>query len=203
MSKDCWGTPLPVYLPLDEEFNFQADLCASERNAKHPYYLTEADDALSDMAPARLQLSVPAGGCMVQPALFRHWSVGRACHHAAARWHWHRHAGDGRHLGGLVLPSICSAAARSAKSWLVGWRSSMPSGEPVGGSNKGSLLLIFDPFGRPGIPRRSYVTRAELLDRGFTLMTEPEHLMALYAKPQPLCVEHSPECGSCAVTYGA
>jgi site-specific DNA-methyltransferase (adenine-specific) len=46
-NKDDWGTPLDLYEELNEEFNFDVDVCASHYNAKHTHYYTKADDALS------------------------------------------------------------------------------------------------------------------------------------------------------------
>jgi phage N-6-adenine-methyltransferase len=195
MSKDNWGTPLPVYMPLDEEFNFQADLCASESNAKHPYYLTEADNALGDLTPSRLALSVMPGSytwCNPPYSAIGPWvdlaatlqrrgigTVMLVMADTSVGWYYQalQHCNEIREIVAGRLAFINAA-----------------SGEPVSGNNKGSLLLIFDPYGRQGNPRRSYITRDELLARGHQLMTEPGHLMALYAEPTPEYVEPEPKC---------
>lgn len=41
-----WGTPPAIFDPLDEEFDFTLDVCASEENAKCDRYYTEDDDGL-------------------------------------------------------------------------------------------------------------------------------------------------------------
>lgn len=41
-----WATPKALYDELDREFGFTIDVCASDWNAKHPRYWSEADDAL-------------------------------------------------------------------------------------------------------------------------------------------------------------
>jgi len=43
---DYWRTPPEVYDPLDAEFNFTLDVCATEDNALCEMYLTEHDDGL-------------------------------------------------------------------------------------------------------------------------------------------------------------
>lgn len=41
-----WATPPEVFNPLDAEFGFTLDVCASTSNAKVRRYFTEADDGL-------------------------------------------------------------------------------------------------------------------------------------------------------------
>jgi phage N-6-adenine-methyltransferase len=45
------------------------------------------------------------------------------------------------------------------------------TGKPVSGNNKGSTFLIYDPYGRHGDPRRTYVERDALVNAGAKLMT--------------------------------
>lgn len=40
-SKNDWETPEAVFQPLNEEFGFTLDVCASHRNAKCDFYCTE------------------------------------------------------------------------------------------------------------------------------------------------------------------
>lgn len=47
MSNDLWETPKPVYNTLDREFEFVADMAASDENALCDLYFTEEDDSLS------------------------------------------------------------------------------------------------------------------------------------------------------------
>lgn len=48
VDRDSWSTPDYIFEPLDREFDFQIDVCASEDNAKVPgFYFTERDDALT------------------------------------------------------------------------------------------------------------------------------------------------------------
>ncbi|WP_019933897.1 phage N-6-adenine-methyltransferase [Oceanimonas smirnovii] len=186
MSRDSWATPLPVYLALDAEFDFKADLCASHSNAKHPYYLTEADDALSDMTPSRLQVSIPAGGyvwCNPPYSAIGPWveqaitlqrvgigTVMLVMADTSVGWYYQalQHCNEIREVVAGRLAFINAL-----------------TGEPVSGNSKGSTILVFDPYGRQGNPRRSYVTRAELLQQGQRLIDDPDHLIAVHGRPVP------------------
>lgn len=43
-----WSTPPSIFVPLDKEFNFVLDVCATKENTKVPmFYYTKEDDALS------------------------------------------------------------------------------------------------------------------------------------------------------------
>jgi len=46
-KRDTWGTPLSVFQPLHDEFDFGLDACALPENNKLPRYLTPADDGLA------------------------------------------------------------------------------------------------------------------------------------------------------------
>ena len=43
---DMWATPQDVFDKLNEEFNFNTDVCASSTNAKCSHYYTEQDNGL-------------------------------------------------------------------------------------------------------------------------------------------------------------
>lgn len=45
-EKDLWETPRPLFKPLDQEFNFTLDVCASRMNALCGHYFTKEDNAL-------------------------------------------------------------------------------------------------------------------------------------------------------------
>lgn len=177
MSKDSWATPMPVYLALDAEFDFAADLCASHNNAKHPYYLTEADDALNELAPARLEVSVPAGSyvwCNPPYSRIAPW-LELACQLKQ------------RGIGTVMLVMADSSVAWYAAALelcsevreVIRGRIAFlnpETGQPVSGNSKGSLLLIFEPYARQQAPRRTYVERDTLMAEGSALMTRPELL---------------------------
>ena len=51
MRTNEWSTPQDLFDTLNEEFNFSLDVCATDENAKCPWYITE--DALSKSWSAR------------------------------------------------------------------------------------------------------------------------------------------------------
>lgn len=46
-KKQDWETPDEIFKPLDDEFHFALDVCATPENAKCHWYFTEKDDGLS------------------------------------------------------------------------------------------------------------------------------------------------------------
>ncbi len=57
-----WATPPEVFGPLNEEFRFTLDPCATPQNAKCLYYFTEKDDGLSrDWGTERVFMNPPYG----------------------------------------------------------------------------------------------------------------------------------------------
>lgn len=57
-----WATPPEVFAPLDAEFGFTVDACATPENAKVARFWTEAEDGLSqDWRGERVWLNPPYG----------------------------------------------------------------------------------------------------------------------------------------------
>lgn len=57
-----WSTPPEVFGPLNEEFGFTLDPCATPENAKCPRYFTEADNGLEqDWGTERVFMNPPYG----------------------------------------------------------------------------------------------------------------------------------------------
>ena len=46
MNKDCWQTSLELFKPIDDKYNFEVDVCASQENSLCKYYWTVGDDCL-------------------------------------------------------------------------------------------------------------------------------------------------------------
>ena len=46
MNKDCWQTPLELFKPIDDKYNFEVDVCASQENSLCKYYWTVDNDCL-------------------------------------------------------------------------------------------------------------------------------------------------------------
>jgi phage N-6-adenine-methyltransferase len=47
-DKNSWSTPQPVFDWLNDQFNFDLDVCASEENHKTKYYLSKDQTALEE-----------------------------------------------------------------------------------------------------------------------------------------------------------
>lgn len=57
-----WATPPEVFDPLNAEFHFTLDPCATRRNAKCPRFFTEADNGLAqDWGRERVFMNPPYG----------------------------------------------------------------------------------------------------------------------------------------------
>lgn len=203
MSRDSWATPMPVYLAMDSEFDFAADLCASKGNAKHPLYLTEEDDALNPDTICRLVEQIPAGNyvwCNCPYSQIGPWV--ELCITLQER-------GIGTVLLVMADSSVgwyaralehCNEVREVIKGRLA--FINPETGKPVSGNSKGSIFLIFDPFGRQQLPRRTYVARDELLATGHYLMTEPGMLFPQSTELDSQSTELEPECGSLSTEQG-
>lgn len=196
MSRDSWATPMPVYLALDVEFDFKADICASDHNAKHPLYLTQQDDALANW-------EVNLSG-FVEPGDY----VWCNCPYSGiAPWIALANQLKQQGIGTVMLVMADSSVAWYAAALelcsevreVIRGRIAFlnpETGQPVSGNSKGSLLLIFDPYGRQSPPRRTYIERDQLLADGYALMSQPEllfpHGSSLSSEQVPLSPEHVP-----------
>lgn len=61
-TSDEWGTPDALFVPLQDEFRFDLDVCASAANAKCERYFTVEDNGLwQSWAPARCWMNPPYG----------------------------------------------------------------------------------------------------------------------------------------------
>ncbi len=57
-----WETPRDLYMPLDVEFGFTVDVCATEKNTKSPWFWTEAQNGLAqDWTGRRCWMNPPYG----------------------------------------------------------------------------------------------------------------------------------------------
>lgn len=167
MNRDAWRTPPEVFAALDAEFNFQLDVAASAENALCELFIDEYTDSLqtrwysyiargefswcnppySDVGPWVRKVAKEAKqgiGCVM--LVMADTSVG-----------WYREA---------------IKTAQEVR-FITGGRLSFinpETGLPVNGNNKGSMLLIWHPFGR-GALQVSHVDRDELLAKGRVLLS--------------------------------
>jgi len=90
----CWATPPSVFNPLDEEFCFDIDVCASNENAKCSLFYSEDADGLSKDWGANV--------CWMNPPYGREIS------------RWMRKAYESSQQGATV---VCLVPARTDTAW--------------------------------------------------------------------------------------
>lgn len=140
--RDLWQTPPEIFAALNNDFRFVADVAASAQNHLLPVYFTEQEDALSLEWAERL----PIGFVWCNPPYSNITP-------------WVQKAADEcrKGLGTVMLvPADTSVgwfglARRSCTEvrFLIDGRLSFiraDTGKPVNGNNKGSILLIWNPF---------------------------------------------------------
>ncbi len=98
-DKMDWGTPNSVFDPLDAEFNFTLDVCASSDNAKCFDYFDEKEDGLAQEWKGHQ--------CWMNPPYGR--EIGQ----------WVQKAWDQKHKG---VTTVCLIPARTdTKMWSIFW----------------------------------------------------------------------------------
>lgn len=175
MNRDAYRTPPELFAALDVEFNFKIDVAASAENALCLNYLTEDEDSLN-----------------------RHWMNYRECVNTYAWCNppysdigpWVRKAAEQAQINGIGC--VMLVMADTSVGWyseaiktcqevrlVTGGRISFldpVTGKPAAGNNKGSMFLIWHPFGRTA-PIVSHVDRDTLLAAG-------RELIALNKQPE-------------------
>lgn len=61
-----WGTPDSIWKPLDSEFHFTLDVCATSENAKCQRFISKEDDALTKQWEGSCWMNPPYGRQMIQ-----------------------------------------------------------------------------------------------------------------------------------------
>lgn len=90
---DLWSTPQDFFDKIDQEFNFQLDVCATDENAKCSSYFTKENDSLSKDW---------AGTCWMNPPYGR--GIGK----------WVKKAYESSLSGSTV---VCLVPARTDTAW--------------------------------------------------------------------------------------
>lgn len=166
MSKDCYGTPKEVFSFMNAEFDFKIDVASSEENKLCKINIDEALNALQcDWLPD------PDNG--------------------VAEWHyawcnppysdigpWVAKAAEQQKIGvGTVMLVMMDQSAGWYKEaiktcqevrLIIGGRLAFidpVSGKPAAGNNKGSMFIIWHPFGKASV-QYSHIDRYEMLAAG-------------------------------------
>lgn len=158
--KGTWRTPRPVYLAMDEEFHFIADVAASAHNALHPVYITEEMDALDGwhhLGPGIVWCNPPYDDLLIWVEIAADCCArGTGCVMlvpADISTEWWR----------VALDSVSEVRmiTRGRLSFLHPVRD-----EPAGGGKSGSAFLIWDPNNFPNEVVTRYVDRDILIKKG-------------------------------------
>jgi len=161
MDRNAWRTPPEVFAALDAEFKFAIDVAASESNALCRYYIPAEENAL---VGSWLE-DEPGQYAWCNPP---YSDIGP----------WIDKAAEQSNMGaGVVMLVMCDTSVGWYKRaietcqeirFIIGGRLSFldpESGKPTAGNNKGSMFLIWHPFGK-GKLAVSHVDRDSLIASG-------------------------------------
>lgn len=172
MNRDAYQTPREVFAPLHAEFNFALDVCASTENALLPHYITEQENCLTaDWCSFSGQLETAGWYSWMNPP---YSDIGPFVKRAAEM----ATKGVGTVMLVMMDQSVgwYKEAIKTCQEvrLVIGGRLSFidPStGKPAAGNNKGSMFLIWHPFGRTKV-QYSHIERDELLAAGRELLAQ-------------------------------
>lgn len=165
--RDSWRTPPELFAGINAEFRFCGDVAASADNALHHCYLTEKKDAL------KADWIKHFGGGFV-------WC--NPPYSSITPWVEKANQECINGIGTVMLvPADTSVGwfnlARQACTevrFITGGRLSFiraDTGKPVNGNNKGSMLIIWNPY-RPAAGHTGYVDRDTLMNTGRSIIGE-------------------------------
>jgi phage N-6-adenine-methyltransferase len=166
MNRDAYRTPPELFAALNAEFDFKLDACAGHENALCEFYITEQENCLTTDWSESAGLMGESGwfSFMNPPYSDIKPFVARA----------NQMAKKGIGCVMLVMADTSvgwyAEAIRSCQEvrFIVGGRISFldpETGKPAAGNNKGSMFLIWHPFGRSPL-FVSHVWRDDLLAKG-------------------------------------
>lgn len=164
MNRDAYQTPPAVFAALNAEFNFKVDVAASRKNALCDIHISEEENALiRDWTPDNSGWAGCYVWCNPPYSDIGPW-VKKAAEQAA------------KGIGTVMLVMMDQSvgwfkdAVQTCQEvrLVIGGRLSFidpTTGKPAAGNNKGSMFLIWHPFGRmPAV--FSCIEREDLLGRG-------------------------------------
>lgn len=170
MNRNAYQTPPEVFAVLTREFNFAVDVAASKENTFCEIYFSEECSALErDWFPTGKNWAGLYAWCNPPYSDIGPW-VSKAAEQAS------------KGMGTVMLVMADTSvgwykeAIKTAQEvrFITGGRLSFinpETGLPVNGNNKGSMLIIWHPFGR-GALQVSHVDRDELLAKGRALLNK-------------------------------
>lgn len=171
MNRDAYSTPKEVFAVFNEEFNFAIDVAASCENALCATYFSEERSALTrDWFPdGSISWAGQYAWCNPPYSDIGPW-VAKAAEQS------------GKGIGTVMLVMMDQSvgwyreAIKTCQEvrLVIGGRLSFidPStGKPAAGNNKGSMFIIWHPFGRTPV-RYSHIERDEMLAAGRELLEQ-------------------------------
>ena len=172
MNRDAYRTPPELFAALDAEFNFKLDVAASNENMLCDFRITEEENCLiTDWFAAAGMIGNTGWFAWMNPP---YSDIGPFVKRAAEM------AKQGIGCVMLVMADTSvgwySEAIKTCQEvrFIVGGRISFldpVTGKPAAGNNKGSMFLIWHPFGRTA-PMVSHVQRDELMAKGRELLAQ-------------------------------
>ena len=172
MNRDAYSTPKEVFAVFNAEFNFAVDVAASRENALCGIYFSEECSALTrDWFPAGESWAGQYAWCNPPYSDIGPW-VAKAAEQSA------------KGIGTVMLVMMDQSvgwyreAIKTCQEvrLVIGGRLSFidPStGKPAAGNNKGSMFIIWHPYGRTPV-QYSHIERDEMLAAGRAILEQQE-----------------------------
>lgn len=172
MSRDAYQTPPEVFAVMNAEFNFAMDICASTANTLLPHYITEEENCLTADWHRFSGKQEPNG-----------WFVWCNPPYSNIGPFVARAAEMAKHGIGTVMLVMMDQSVGWYKDAVstcqevrltIGGRLSFidpTTGKPAAGNNKGSMFLIWHPFGRTAV-QYSHIERDQMLAQGRELLDQ-------------------------------
>jgi len=173
MENDLWRTPTEVFNTLDLEFNFYADMAATEHNALCRVFFNEADDSLSFDWAERLSSQYPTDKNKYvwlnppysNPMPWVKQVIKAQLNGLGTVMLLNSDTSVGWFAEALKGVSEIRNLIGEAKEFGTGYHSGRLAflndlGEPVSGNSKPQCVLVFNPF-KIGEQVTTYVKRSE------------------------------------------
>ncbi|ACK47130.1 DNA N-6-adenine-methyltransferase [Shewanella baltica OS223] len=181
-TKDSYRTPRAVYDFYDHQYHFVLDAAASDINARSQRYITEQQNTHeTNWFHAAFGAPGDALGKTHPEARTGHYvwmnppysNIGPFVE-TAIKW-------QAKGLGCVMLVMMDQSVGWFKRAvehcqevhLVIGGRLSFVdpvTEKPANGNNKGSMFLVFHPFGRPCDPRYRHIDRDEMLEGPVSLM---------------------------------
>lgn len=170
MNRDAYRTPPEIFAYMDAEFDFQLDVAASRHNALCEKYIDESLNALSQSMEWLGDESCLGSYVWCNPP---YSDIGPWVKKAAEQ---SKQNGVGVVMLVMMDQSVGwykdAIATCQEVRLVIGGRLAFLDPEtdkPVSGNNKGSMFLIWHPFGRTSV-QHSHIERDEMLAKGHEML---------------------------------